>query len=106
MGEFSGTVHDLSLNGVSVACAGPLPLPGPCVIVLLLDGGASPIRIRATGAVVRVDGDRAAVRIEGVDPDDVHHLTNLVLYNAPDAGAFEDEAESGALRRPPLRPVE
>lgn len=101
-----GVVRDLSLNGVSVACQ-TLATPGTsCGVTLLLSTGAQPIPIRAHGTVARRDLQVVAIRIDGVDPDDFQHFSNLVLYNAPDPNTFEEEVETRVEEQPALRPTE
>lgn len=104
-GELHGVVRDLSLNGVGVECIGGTPPLGPCEVQLVLQAGPEPIRVRAAGSVLRAEGALAAVHISRVDPDDEEHFTNLVLYNAPDAAAFEEEAVRQVELRPRLEPL-
>ncbi|NJD19173.1 MAG: PilZ domain-containing protein [Gemmatimonadetes bacterium] len=104
-GEIQGVVRDLSLNGAAVECPGGAPALGPCVVHFVLQAGAEPIRVAAAGSVLRVEGALAAVRFTSVDADDEDHFTNLVLYNAPDAAAFEEEALRQTDLRPRLEPL-
>lgn len=104
-GELHGVVRDLSLSGVSIECAAGAPPLGPCGVQLVLRAGSEPVRVRAAGAVLRVEGTLAAVRFTSVDPDDEEHFTNLILYNAPDAAAFEEEAARQVDLRPRLEPL-
>ena len=105
-GSFQGVVRDLSLNGVSIESRHPVAVGTPCGITLLLGTGAEPIPVHARGTVVRASHGLVAAHIDEVAHDDYEHFTNLVLYNAPDAVAFEDEVSAHADQQPALRPVE
>ena len=79
--EVVGECSNLSLQGVLVTGAGPLPAGKPCTIRLALDGTA--IAIEAHGVIARATADGGAVRfIEIVGVDSLEHLRNLVLYNS------------------------
>lgn len=79
--EVVGECGNLSLQGVLITGAGPLPTGKPCTVRLALDGTA--IAIEAHGVIARTTPDGGAVRfIEIVGVDSLEHLRNLVLYNS------------------------
>jgi hypothetical protein len=73
----TGTIHDMSSSGISFQCRGPLPVgchleltvPWPAV------RGPYPLRLRATGFVVRSSATRTAIQITwhrlGIEPKGV-----------------------------------
>jgi len=70
----AGTVHDMSSSGVNLQCHGPLPVG--CHLELTIPWPAArgpyPVRLRATGFVVRSSATRTAIQITwhrlGIEP--------------------------------------
>ena len=103
--EARGIIRDLSLNGICMTSETIIQEGASCDIRFFLGTGAQPIPIDATGTVVRSVEGSLALRIDEVDPDGHEHFNNLVLYNAPDAAAFEREADEHADEQPVIQPL-
>ena len=85
------TVADISMNGVRVECGGMLPVGVDCTVSSVLNAGATPLRVRAEGRIVRGEGATMAIEFTNVDDESVEHLRALVLYNSPDADKADEE---------------
>ena len=95
-----GQADNVSMNGLRLQCATPLPLDTECDIVLVLDGGHEQIRVHTHGKVTRLDPDGMAVQFSRIDAAGFDHLRRLVLFNSPDADKTEAEFEEHVgLRR-------
>jgi len=61
----TGTIHDMSSSGISFQCRGPLPVG--CHLELAVPWPAArgpyPMRLRATGFVVRSSATKSAIQI-------------------------------------------
>jgi PilZ domain len=88
-----GTVQDVSLNGVFVQCSDSLPVGSQCGVNIILQGTQAPMRVSEKGRVTRANDTGMAIEFDEVDVDSFAHLRNLVLFNAPDATAIEEEFE-------------
>lgn len=99
-----GVVHDLSFNGVSVDLPGNGLAPEiECEIELLLDGGAEEIRLPGHGRVVRAGEEVVALSFSALDGDIYEHFERLVLFNARNPVAMEEELRTRTDEQPPLR---
>lgn len=88
-----GTVHDLSLKGVSCATESWL-LPGKeCEISLELDSG---LRMHVYGRVIR-SGQESAIDFLRMDETSFAHLRNLVRLYADDADSVDEELKIPAF---------
>ena len=88
-----GAAQTLSLKGMFLVCAVPLPEGTECAITLLLGDGEA--RVEAEGKVVHAYPEGLALqftRILGLES--FEHLRKLVLYNAPDPGLVESEFDA------------
>jgi hypothetical protein len=83
--------RDISLKGVFVLTDRSLPVDTPCDVEILLTGSSTRLSIRVQGHVARQDGDGLGIIFESIDPDSYFHLRNLLMYNAPDPDAIEEE---------------
>jgi hypothetical protein len=102
--EFACRVHDVSLNGVNLDCAESLEPGTACQVRILLGTGGEPLPIAATATVKRSGDGCLALRLDRVAPDDFEHLSNLVLYNAPDPQVVETEVDCCPDGQPTLDP--
>lgn len=85
-------VKDVSLNGLYLQCKKPLPLGADCRVTFFLGERENPIRIEASGKVVRVDPAGMGLEITAVvGVESFEHLRNLVLYNSSDTDQVEQE---------------
>jgi hypothetical protein len=95
-------LRDVSLNGLYLVCADPLPLGTDCRVALLLGGPEHPSRIEVHATVTRVEAAGMGLEITGIlGVESFEHLRNLVLYNAPQREQVEQEMQShrGIRRR-------
>lgn len=95
-------LRDVSLNGLYLICATPLPLGSDCRVALLLGDPEHPSRIEVHATVTRVDTGGMGLEITGIlGVESFEHLRNLVLYNAPQREQVEQEIQShrGIRRR-------
>ncbi|MBI4667255.1 MAG: PilZ domain-containing protein [Nitrospinae bacterium] len=87
--------HDISMNGVFVSTAKPLPLGSEGDFSLILSVGMRREQINGRFIVARVismdeglsepeQGPGMGLKFTGIDPDASELLYNLVLYNQPD----------------------
>lgn len=91
-----GRVRDISMNGVCCECSEMLPVGQQCRLVLFLGDPNDSIQVEASARVVRaVDAGPAgflvAVELSEVNLDSFHHICALVLYNAADEAAAEQD---------------
>ena len=90
-------VHDIhELTNLSIGgCLVPLDediVEGTrCTITIRLTGGLGNTPVTVGGEVVRHDQDYVAIRFTRIRPDDLHHLQNLIRYNAPDPDQIDRE---------------
>ena len=100
----SGVVHDLSFNGVSVDAPGNgLEKGAECEIELILDGGATELRLPGHGRVVRAGDLVVALSFSALDGDVYEHFERLVLLNADNPNEVMAELEDHADDQPRLR---
>jgi hypothetical protein len=104
--ETRGLLRDVSLNGLSVETDVAIPAGTVCAVRLLLGTGGEPLPVDARATVTRVGKGWLALHLQDVDPAGYEHFENLVLYNAPNADAFERELEQYADELPGIDPVE
>jgi len=82
---------NLSVGGCLVTLPVELTVGSECNLVICLARMAPGVEI--IGKIVRVDGHEASVQFTQVDPDNLHHLQNIVRYNAKDPDAVEQELQ-------------
>lgn len=84
-------VDNVSLSGVMLAGGHGFTEGTVCTVRLLLGAVQPPIVILAKGSILRVRPDRCAIEFREIDGDSYAHLRNLVMANADDVDAVEDE---------------
>ncbi len=82
-------IRNLSVGGCRLALPGPFPPGQECSVVIRLHHMAPDLEI--TGTILRSTGDETTVRFTAISPENLHHLHNLVRYNADRADCIEDE---------------
>ena len=90
----TGTICNVSMNGVSAIIDTPLPLESTVEVRILLEGGAEVIPIEACGTVIRMEDSEVAIAFTNVEMDSVAYLRDLILYNAFDVPKAEEEFNS------------
>lgn len=88
-----GTLHDVSLKGLSCAMEHDIAPGSECLVILELDSG---LRIRIQGVVIR-SGEDGAIDFVSMDETSFTHLRNLVRLYAEDADAVDDELRTPAF---------
>ena len=88
---FTGTIRNLSLNGMFVVCDACPPCGVTCHATICLEGGGGVLPVGVGGTIVRADAGGVAVAFTRISPDGFGHLRRLVLYNATDADQVEQE---------------
>ena len=83
--DISGTLANVSLNGMFLNTEAHLPEDATCEVSLLLEGGGEAVTIQTEGKVVRNEPRGMAIQFTKIlGPESLNHLQNLVLYNSGD----------------------
>ena len=83
--------RDISLRGIFVKTNQRLPAETACDVEILLTGSSSRLAINVKGRVVRETPEGMGIVFDALDVDSYYHLKNLLLYNARDPDALEQE---------------
>lgn len=91
-----GRVRDISLNGICCECSETLPVGQQCRVVLFLGDPNDSVQVEAEARVVRSksagpEGTTVAVELSEINLESFHHICALVLNNASDELAVEQE---------------
>lgn len=84
-------IRDLSVRGVFAYCDDAPPVGTECDVALRFEETPHSLHAMARGIVVRVADGGMAIEFTAVDPENFHHLKNLVLYNATEPEQVEAE---------------
>ena len=83
--DISGTLANVSLNGMFLNTEAHLPEEATCNISLLLEAGEEKVTVQTEGKVIRNDPLGMAIQFTKIlGPENLAHLQNLVLYNSGD----------------------
>lgn len=82
---------NLSIGGCLVPLDEEIPKGTPCTITIRLAGGLGNTPVNIQGRAVRHDKEFVAIQFTKIRPEDLHHLQNLIRYNAPDPDKIEEE---------------
>lgn len=82
---------NLSIGGCLVPLDQDVVEGTKCTITIRLAGGLGNTPVNVTGEVVRHDKDYVAIKFTKIGPKDLHHLQNLIRYNAPNPDEIEEE---------------
>lgn len=105
-GESIIRVHqtkNISMNGIFLLGKEKLPLDTDCYLTLFLGDRSNQRFIKARARVVRLEDEGMALFFEEIlGADSYIHLRNLLLHNARDTEAVEEEFDThlGMKRRP------
>ena len=91
-----GQTENVSLNGMLIHTDRQLPVGHPCNAVLVLSAGEQEVRLNLAGRVARVSEAEVGVEFDQIELDGLEHLRRLVLYNADDPDAVEQEFSKAA----------
>jgi len=81
--DISGTLANVSVNGMFLNTEAHLPEKTRCDISLFLEGGEEAVTIKIEGKVIRNGPWGMAIQFTKIlGPESLHHLQNLVLYNS------------------------
>ncbi len=83
--------RDISLKGMFIKTDQVLRVGTPCDLELILSGTSTNLRIAINGEITRQGDNGLGVSFGGIDLDSYWHLKNLLLYNAQDPDALEQE---------------
>jgi len=86
-------IDNLSVGGCLLPISGPFPIGTPCDVVIVLNHIANALRVRVKGKITRCDPAKTGIRFTTIDPENLHHLHNILRYNAPDPDRIEEEIE-------------
>jgi len=105
--DISGTLANVSLNGMFLNTDAHLPVEAECNISLLLEGGEGTTTIQTEGKVIRNDPLGMAIQFTKIlGPDSLNHLQNLVLYNSGEQMPQVEEELASHIGLRPLDPAE
>jgi hypothetical protein len=82
---------DISLKGMYVRSDKRLPIGTACDIQILLTGTTQQLTINLKGRIIRLDDTGLGLHFDSIDVNSFNHLKNLLMYNAPDPDAIEEE---------------
>jgi hypothetical protein len=85
-GILRGTVRDVSVAGLYVACVERLPVGTICELSIEVVDGRGDVPIEATGRVAHVDPDGMGLEITDLTFDSYYELRRLVGHRRPEAG--------------------
>lgn len=93
--SIDGTLRDVSATGLFVRTDKTLPPGTPCAITVVLTDDAEGIGVRARGAIIRIEDEGLAVKIETiVGENSFEHLRRLIMYNTESLHQAENEFEN------------
>ena len=105
--DISGTLANVSLNGMFLNTEAHLPEEAACHIALLLEAGEETVTIQTEGKVIRNDPLGMAIQFTKIlGPESLTHLQNLVLYNSGNQVIQVEEELASHVGIRPLDPVE
>lgn len=84
---------NLSIGGCLIPLDEEVAKGTPCTISIRLAGGLGNTTINIQGKAVRYDKEFVAIQFTKIGPEDLHHLQNLIRYNAPDPDKIEAEID-------------
>lgn len=82
---------DISLKGMYVRTEEKMPIGTNLDIRIILTGSTDNLFISLKGRITRQDESGLGIHFDSVDVDSFQHLKNLLIYNAPDPDAIEQE---------------
>ena len=82
-------IANLSVGGCQLAISEDIPLGSACTCIIYLAGGESAMTVQAD--VVRVGNGEVSLSFTSIDPENLFHLHNIILYNAADPDMIEEE---------------
>jgi len=82
---------DISMKGMFVSTDEKIPVGTPCDIEIVLSGTTSRLALNIEGVVARLDKGGLGITFNSMDVDSYLHLKNIVMYNAQDPDAVEEE---------------
>ncbi len=105
--DISGTLANVSLNGMFLNTEAHIPEESTCDISLLLEGGEETITIQTEGKVIRNNPFGMAIQFTKIlGPEDLTHLQNLVLYNSGEQISQVEKELASHVGIQPLAPME
>ncbi len=87
----SEETRDISLRGLYVHTACPLPVATPCVVELRLAGESSDLKLVIEGEVARNDSSGMGILFRQMEIDCLIHLKNILYYNSGEPERIDNE---------------
>ena len=84
-------IANLSVGGCQLEIGEQLAVGTECSLRIVLNPADRRQNVEVNGEVVRSDGKKAGIKFIGIDPENLHHLHNILLYNADDPDRIEEE---------------
>ena len=105
--DISGTLANVSVNGMFLNTEAHLPEDAACEVSIFLEGGEEPATIQIEGKVIRNGPWGMAIQFTKIlGLESLTHLQNLVLYNSGEQIAQVEEELASHVGIRPLDPVE
>ncbi|HUV50405.1 MAG TPA: PilZ domain-containing protein [Anaerolineae bacterium] len=82
---------DISMKGMFISTDEKIPAGTPCDIEIVLSGTTSKLALNIEGVIARQDKEGIGITFNSMDVDSYFHLKNIVMYNASDPDAVEEE---------------
>jgi hypothetical protein len=85
------SITNLSVGGCLFELATEFPIGTDCQVLIVLNPADRRMNVRAAGRIVRSGGETVSVQFTAIEPESLHHLQNIIRYNASDPDVIEDE---------------
>ena len=79
--EITGTVEDISLDGLYISCNDALNINEECHLTIIFGDSANELHIECNGIIVRSDGNGMGIHFTAIPLDKYNQLKDLLLYN-------------------------
>lgn len=85
------SISNLSVGGCLFELAEPVTVGAGCQVLIVLNPADRRMNVKTAGRIVRADKGTVSIQFTAIAPESLHHLQNIIRYNAPDPDAIEDE---------------
>ncbi len=85
------TIYNLSVGGGLFPLTEEVEDESECKIVIPLERDTRSIKVKVFGKIIRHTAELISIQFTRIDPESLHHLQNIIRYNAPDSDKIEDE---------------
>jgi len=84
-------IIDLSIGGCFLECSPDVELQTPCEVVIPLGDSSEAIMIFVKGVIIHSMPEKVSIMFTEITPENLHHLQNLIRYNAADPDLIDEE---------------